>query len=185
ACADANPEHLWPEPDERIGNAKSKCRAVWRRHPVAGRQTNNGAAADVDPAVSAVGQERTARRSRELRRPHGRRRSEVGERRSHFDLPILVQTFPQDRHYRFLVVEDEIVIVDRSHKVVDVVPAGPRARFSRSSGGTSTAVAVNLSEREIREVQQVLVSRGFLHGRVTGVWGPETRDALIAFQRKE
>src|SRR5215475_10659337 len=99
--------------------------------------------------------------------------------------PILVETFPQYRDDRFFVVEDEIVIVDRSHKVVDVVPAGPRARFSRSSGGTSTAVAVNLSEREIREVQQVLVSRGFLHGRVTGVWGPETRDALIAFQRKE
>jgi peptidoglycan hydrolase-like protein with peptidoglycan-binding domain len=44
---------------------------------------------------------------------------------------------------------------------------------------------VNLSEPEIREVQLVLVQRGFLHGRVTGVWGPETHEALIAFQRKE
>src|SRR5262252_2141987 len=97
--------------------------------------------------------------------------------------PILIETFPQYRDYSFFVVEDEIVFVDRGHKIVDVVPAGPRARFSRSS--SPSAVAVNLSEPEIREVQQVLVSRGFLHGRVTGVWGPETRDALIAFQRKE
>jgi murein L,D-transpeptidase YcbB/YkuD len=97
--------------------------------------------------------------------------------------PILIETFPQYRDYSFFVVEDEIVFVDRGHKIVDVVPAGPRARFSRSSG--PTAVAVNLSEPEIREVQQVLVTRGFLHGRVTGVWGPETREALIAFQRKE
>ena len=97
--------------------------------------------------------------------------------------PILIETFPQYRDYSFFVVEDEIVFVDHGHKIVDVVPAGPRARFSRSS--SPTAVAVNLSEPEIREVQQVLVSRGFLHGRVTGVWGSETRDALIAFQRKE
>ena len=77
----------------------------------------------------------------------------------------------------------EVVIVDRGHRIVDVVPAGPRARYSRSS--SPTTVAVNLSEPEIREVQQVLITRGFMHGRVTGVWGPETRDALIAFQRKE
>jgi peptidoglycan hydrolase-like protein with peptidoglycan-binding domain len=97
--------------------------------------------------------------------------------------PILIETFPQYRDYSFFVIEDEVVIVDRGHRIVDVVPAGPRARYSRSS--SSTTVAVNLSEPEIREVQQVLITRGFMHGRVTGVWGPETRDALIAFQRKE
>jgi Putative peptidoglycan binding domain len=97
--------------------------------------------------------------------------------------PVLIETFPQYRDYSFFVVEDEIVFVDRGHKVVDVVPVGPRTRFSRAS--SSTAVAVNLSEPEIREVQLVLVQRGFLHGRVTGVWGPETREALVAFQRKE
>ena len=97
--------------------------------------------------------------------------------------PVLIETFPQYRDYSFFVVEDEIVFVDRGHKVVDVVPVGPRTRFSRAS--SSTAVAVNLSEPEIREVQLVLVQRGFLHGRVTGVWGPETHEALIAFQRKE
>ena len=99
--------------------------------------------------------------------------------------PILIETFPQYRDYSFFVVEDEIVFVDRGHKVVDVVPVGPRARFSRSSSGSSAVVAVDLSEPEIREVQQVLITRGFLHGRVTGVWSTETREALIAFQRKE
>jgi len=97
--------------------------------------------------------------------------------------PVLIETFPQYRDYSFFVVDDEIVFVDRGHKVVDVVPAGPRTRFSRAS--SSTAVAVNLSELEIREVQLVLIQRGFLHGRASGVWGPDTRDALIAFQRKE
>ena len=97
--------------------------------------------------------------------------------------PVLIETFPQYRDYSFFVVEDEIVFVDRGHKVVDVVPVGPRTRFSRAS--SSTAVAVNLSEPEIREVQLVLIQRGFLHGRATGVWGPETHEALIAFQRKE
>ena len=97
--------------------------------------------------------------------------------------PVLIETFPQYRDYSFFVVEDEIVFVDRGHKVVDVVPVGPRTRFSRAS--SSTAVAVNLSEPEIREVQLVLVQRGFLHGRATGVWGPDTHEALIAFQRKE
>jgi len=97
--------------------------------------------------------------------------------------PVLIETFPQYRDYSFFVVDDEIVFVDRGHKVVDVVPAGPRTRFSRAS--SSTAVAVNLSEPEIREVQLVLIQRGFLHGRASGVWGPDTRDALIAFQRKE
>ncbi len=97
--------------------------------------------------------------------------------------PVLIETFPQYRDYSFFVVDDEIVFVDRGRKVVDVVPAGPRTRFSRASA--STAVAVNLSEPEIREVQLVLIQRGFLHGRASGVWGPDTRDALIAFQRKE
>ncbi|MGB8747998.1 MAG: peptidoglycan-binding domain-containing protein, partial [Pseudolabrys sp.] len=99
--------------------------------------------------------------------------------------PVLIETFPQYRDYSFFVVEDEIVFVDRGHKVVDVVPVGPRARFSGASSGSSAVVAVDLSEPEIREVQQVLVQRGFLHGHVTGVWSTESREALIAFQRKE
>jgi hypothetical protein len=95
--------------------------------------------------------------------------------------PALIEVFPRYRDYSFFVVEEEIVFVDRSHKIVDVVPVGG-GHFARSS--SSTTVAVDLSEPEIREVQTVLIREGFLHGRVTGVWGPETRTALISFQRK-
>ena len=56
--------------------------------------------------------------------------------------PVLIEIFPQYRDHSFFVVEDEVVIVDRGHKVVDVVPAGPRARFSRASSGSSAVVAV-------------------------------------------
>ena len=63
--------------------------------------------------------------------------------------PVLIDVFPQYRDHSFFVVEDEVVIVDRGHKVVDVVPAGPRARFSHSSSGSSAVVAVDLSEPEI------------------------------------
>ena len=97
--------------------------------------------------------------------------------------PALVEIFPRYRDDSFFVVEDEIVIVDRGHRIVDVVPAGPRAHFGRADSATTTTV--NLSEPEIREVQQVLIHRGFFHGRVDGVFGPETREALISFQRKE
>jgi peptidoglycan hydrolase-like protein with peptidoglycan-binding domain len=99
--------------------------------------------------------------------------------------PALVEIFPRYRDDSFFVVEDEIIIVDRGHRIVDVVPAGPRAHFGRADSATTTSTTVNLSEPEIREVQQVLIDRGFFHGRVDGVFGPETREALISFQRKE
>jgi peptidoglycan hydrolase-like protein with peptidoglycan-binding domain len=97
--------------------------------------------------------------------------------------PILVETFPRYREDSFFVVEDEIVIVDRHHHIVDVVPAGPRSHLGRARGGVTTTV--DLSEPEIRELQRVLIERGFYHGRVDGVFGPEMRDAVITFQRKE
>ena len=96
--------------------------------------------------------------------------------------PILIETFPRYRDYSFFVVEDEIVFVDRSHKIVDVVPVGGGAHVGSSS--TSTTVAVELSEPEIREVQTVLIREHFLRGRVTGVFDTRTREALISFQRK-
>ena len=42
-----------------------------------------------------------------------------------------------------------------------------------------------LSEPEIREIQTVLIQRGILHGHADGIFGPDTREALITFQRKE
>jgi peptidoglycan hydrolase-like protein with peptidoglycan-binding domain len=43
---------------------------------------------------------------------------------------------------------------------------------------------VDLSEAEVREVQQILIQRGFAI-EVDGVLGPRTREALISFQRRE
>jgi len=100
--------------------------------------------------------------------------------------PVLVEFFPQYRDYSFFVVEDEVVIVDRSHKIVDVVPAGPRARFSSGGGrGASSTTFVDLTEPEIRILQQTLIERGILRGRVTGRFDDRTRQALIVFQRRQ
>jgi hypothetical protein len=96
--------------------------------------------------------------------------------------PILIETFPRYRDDSFFVVEDQIVIVDHSHKIVDVLPVGGGAHIGSSSA--STTVAVDLSEPEIREIQTVLIREGFLHGRVTGVFDATTREAVISFQRK-
>jgi peptidoglycan hydrolase-like protein with peptidoglycan-binding domain len=99
--------------------------------------------------------------------------------------PSLIEVFPQYRDYSFFVVEDEIVFLDRERRVVDVVPAGPRTRFSRAGrGGGGSVAALDLSEEEIREVQLVLIERGFLIGEADGVFSPRTRQALIAFQRQ-
>lgn len=95
--------------------------------------------------------------------------------------PVLVEAFPRYRDDSFFVANDEIVIVDHSHRIVDVVPAGPRAHLGRASSTTT----IDLSEPEIRQIQQVLIERGFYHGHVDGHFGPETREALISFQRKQ
>jgi len=98
--------------------------------------------------------------------------------------PVLIDAFPRFRDYSFFVVEDEIVFLDRSRRVVEVVPVGPRARFSR--GGSSTSVAaLHLSEAEIREVQLVLIERHLLTGRPTGIFDARTRTALTKFQRSQ
>ena len=97
--------------------------------------------------------------------------------------PALIEVFPGYRGYSFFVVEDEIVFVDRSHRIVDVVSFGGGGRVGRAPTSTTVAV-VDLTEPEIREVQTVLIREGFLRGRVTGVFDTRTRTALISFQRK-
>lgn len=93
--------------------------------------------------------------------------------------PVLLDVFPYYRDYDFFVVEDEIVFVTPERRIVDVVPIGPRGNFAQASSSD-----VLLTTEEIREVQQVLVARGF-DVEVDGVFGPRTRTALISFQRRQ
>jgi hypothetical protein len=63
---------------------------------------------------------------------------------------------PQWRGHQYFVVRDDIIIVDRSRKIVAVVPVG-------SSGGGAQlgapgAGALNLTEEQIRHVQ---IAHGF------------------------
>jgi hypothetical protein len=103
--------------------------------------------------------------------------------------PALIDVFPAYRDDSFFVVEDEVVIVDRDRRIVDVVPVGPRARFAdggSSSGQASGHVAaVDLPPDDIRIIQRVLIDRGLLHGDADGVWGPETREAITEYQRQQ
>src|SRR5262249_45882388 len=80
--------------------------------------------------------------------------------------PVFVDLYPDYRDDSFFVVDDEIVVVDRSRRIVDVVPAGPRVHYSHRGGGGSVAV-LNLSPEEIRVVQEVLIERGLLTGTAT------------------
>ncbi|MGY3548851.1 hypothetical protein ACVWZ4_004234 [Bradyrhizobium sp. USDA 4472] len=103
------------------------------------------------------------------------------------DYPALIDVYPDYRDDSFFVVDDEIVVTDRSRRIVDVIPAGPRTHYARrgSSSGNSSVAALDLSPDEIRIVQRVLIQRGMLSGEADGVLGPETRRALISFQRQE
>jgi hypothetical protein len=106
--------------------------------------------------------------------------------------PALIDVFPAYRDDSFFVVDDDIVIMDRSRRIVDVVPAGPRARFARGGGGGrigggggASIAALNLSPEEIRIVQQVLIDQGLLTGEADGVLGTRTHEALMVFQRQQ
>jgi len=95
---------------------------------------------------------------------------------------LLIDIHPEWRGDEFFVVRDDIIIVDRSRRIVAMVPVGS-GRSSLGTRGSSTASFE--SPAEIREIQQVLIEKGFFHGRVDGKMGPETTQALIAFQRSE
>jgi peptidoglycan hydrolase-like protein with peptidoglycan-binding domain len=105
----------------------------------------------------------------------------------------LIEIHPEWRGHRFFVVRDEIVIVDREQRIVEVVPVGgSSAEIDRSGprGGmaareASSGASVSLSREEIRQLQIVLKEKGFFEGEPDGVLGPRTRQALIAFQREQ
>jgi putative peptidoglycan binding protein len=103
--------------------------------------------------------------------------------------PVLIEYFPQYRGHKYFVVRDEIVIVDNSRKVVAVMPVGSGRGGARlDSGGPKVsggAGAIDLAPDQIRQVQMVLIEKGFDIGEPDGRLGPRTTRALIAFQRQQ
>jgi len=96
------------------------------------------------------------------------------------DVPdTLIRIHPEWRDHSYFVVRDEIVIVDRGHKVVATVPIGS------SSNQANTGGTINLSQAQIRELQIALREKGFNIGQPDGVMGTRTREALISFQRQQ
>jgi hypothetical protein len=94
----------------------------------------------------------------------------------------IIEIRPEFRNHQYFVVRDEIVIVDNRRRIVAVIPAD-----SARGGGSavsSDADFADLSPEEIRQVQLVLIERGFSL-EADGRLGPRTRDALIQFQRRE
>jgi hypothetical protein len=95
----------------------------------------------------------------------------------------LVEIYPEWRGHEYFVVNDEIVIVDRSRRIVSRVPVGSASVETRRSSDSS--VEVTYSPEEIRRVQEVLIDKGFYKGRPDGVMSVEFKDALTSFQRRE
>ena len=58
---------------------------------------------------------------------------------------------------------------------------------TRAEGGNQSyrEGGQSYSETEIREIQHVLLSRGLYEGEIDGVIGPRTKQAIVAFQRKQ
>jgi len=105
---------------------------------------------------------------------------------------VLVEIRPEFRDHFFFVVQDDIVIVDNSRRIVAVVPTGPsgaqldsgsRSSGSRSSGGNVIALE-DLNQAEIRQLQLVLINMGFDIGVADGRLGAKTRQALVTFQQR-
>ena len=103
------------------------------------------------------------------------------------DVPsALIEINPQWRGHQYFVVRDEIIIVDRSRKIVATVPVGSSGGAAlHSRGGAASVAEVNLTEEQIRRIQIVLNEKGFSIGRPDGRLGPRTIRALTAFQRRQ
>jgi hypothetical protein len=99
---------------------------------------------------------------------------------------VLITIHPQYRGHRYFVVRDEICIVDDRHRIVAIIPLDDQtAGYSgpaRGSGGA--AIAVEWTPAQIRQVQLVLIQKGF-DIEADGIFGPNTRQALISFQQRQ
>ncbi|HAX76177.1 MAG TPA: hypothetical protein DCY88_10155 [Cyanobacteria bacterium UBA11372] len=61
----------------------------------------------------------------------------------------------------------------------------PRATGANRAARPNTSSALRLGSRgeSVRKLQMYLKKRGLFKGEVNGIFGPRTRDAVIAFQR--
>ena len=96
----------------------------------------------------------------------------------------IVEIRPQFRGHQYFVVRDEIIILDNRRRIVEVIPVEAAGGSGPAVRGSGTQVVMDLSPDEIREVQRVLIQRGF-SVEIDGRLGPRTRQALIQFQRRE
>jgi peptidoglycan hydrolase-like protein with peptidoglycan-binding domain len=98
--------------------------------------------------------------------------------------PTLIEINPAWRGHQYFVVRDEIIIVDRGRKVIAAVPVGSSGAQLHRGGASSASAALDLRPEQIREIQMVLKEKGFAV-EIDGRLGSRTRQALIAFQRKQ
>jgi peptidoglycan hydrolase-like protein with peptidoglycan-binding domain len=96
----------------------------------------------------------------------------------------LIEIYPQWRSYSYFVVDEDIIIVDNSHRIVSVVPVGSGGAAQYDSRDSGSAFGVSMTTEEIRRIQVILRERGYSL-EVDGIMGPQTREAIIAFQRRE
>ncbi|TAK48194.1 MAG: DUF1236 domain-containing protein [Xanthobacteraceae bacterium] len=85
---------------------------------------------------------------------------------------VLIDIHPEWRGYSYFVVRDDIIIVDRGHRIIAVMPVG---------GGSLAEYSVE----EIRQIQLVLIEHGFVIDSPNGVLNAQTRRALVTFQRQQ
>ena len=105
--------------------------------------------------------------------------------------PAFVEIFPQFRGHKFFVMRDDIVIIDKTRKIVSVVPVGSSTQGAaqHDTGHGAAQVggggALNLGSEQIREVQMMLIQQGFDIEEANGVLDESTIQALIVFQRQQ
>jgi len=95
----------------------------------------------------------------------------------------LISINPQWRDDEYFVVRDEIVIVDRGHRIVAVLPTGSGPSQAMRPGRASGSL--NLGMDEIRQLQMTLNQKGFNVGEPDGRMGPRTERALMEFQQRQ
>jgi peptidoglycan hydrolase-like protein with peptidoglycan-binding domain len=59
-----------------------------------------------------------------------------------------------------------------------------RSSSSMSGSSMSSSAAGGASEEDVRQAQEALQDQGLYHGQIDGKWGPQTKQAVSQFQKK-